>query len=127
MRVILTIFGAIVGMGLASGLHVLLGLLLGAFAGYALVELSLLRSQLRELQQELGALRKVIAQRPEPDAVRREGTGARESVSGWSAAAQPTPAASAPGTATPVAAASAVAVRAADSDEGRVPRTGGRI
>jgi uncharacterized membrane protein len=64
MRVILAIIGAIVGLSLANGSYALLGVALGAFAGFAAGELGALRTKLRALEAELVELRKSTAQQP---------------------------------------------------------------
>ena len=64
MRVLLTIIGAIVGLSLASGPHEMFGIFLGAFAGLGAGEFGALRGKLKALEEELGALRKEMAQRP---------------------------------------------------------------
>src|SRR5262245_24385116 len=86
MRVIVTIIGAIVGLSLANGSHELFGLLLGGCVGFGLVELGSLRVKLKELEDEVGALRKLAAQKPKRDADAQEGAaGATGQASGWSA------------------------------------------
>jgi len=62
MRVILTIIGAVAGLSLASGSHELMGIVLGAFAGFAAGEFSALRVKLRAFEGELVELRKSVAQ-----------------------------------------------------------------
>jgi uncharacterized membrane protein len=66
MRVVFSIIGAVLGLSLASGSHELFGLLLGAFAGFGIAELGALRVKLKELEDQLAALRKFAA----PDSVR---------------------------------------------------------
>jgi uncharacterized membrane protein len=109
MRVVVSIIGAILGLSLANGSHMLFGLLLGGLAGFALVELSSLRLQLKQLEDEVGALRKQVAQRlrsesaapksgvapqaagvQEPADTTHPATGVQQPVSGWSAAASAT-------------------------------------
>src|SRR5882757_445878 len=67
MRVFLAIIGAIAGLSLASGSHELFGIALGAFAGFAVGELSALRGKLKALEDELVALRKSMAQQARRD------------------------------------------------------------
>jgi uncharacterized membrane protein len=62
MRVILAIIGAIAGLSLASSSHEMFGIIVGAFAGFAAGELGALRGKLKALEEELGSLRKAMAQ-----------------------------------------------------------------
>jgi len=55
VRVLLAIIGALLGWRLAQGQDELLAPLLGAFAGYALVELAALRQRIGRLERELRA------------------------------------------------------------------------
>jgi uncharacterized membrane protein len=61
MRVVFSIIGAVLGLSLASGSHELFGLFLGGFAGFGIAELGALRVRLKELENELAALRKSAA------------------------------------------------------------------
>ena len=85
MLVVFSIIGAIVGLSLASGSHELFGVFLGAIAGFGLAELSRQRVKLKELENELGALRSLIAQQPRRE-IPDQAAGAA-APSGWSAAA----------------------------------------
>jgi uncharacterized membrane protein len=89
MRLIVSIIGAVLGLGLATSSHELLGLLLGACTGFGAVELVSLRDKLKQLETETGALRKQLAQlRGE---VRPRESAPEEPVSGWSTAASSGP------------------------------------
>ncbi len=81
MRVFLTIIGAVAGLSLGSGSHVLFSIALGAFAGFAAGEFSALRVELRALEQELAALRKSVAQLARREA---ESTAAKEPTTTYS-------------------------------------------
>lgn len=61
MRVVFSIIGAVLGLSLASGSHELFGLFFGGFAGFGIAELGALRVRLKELENELAALREVAA------------------------------------------------------------------
>lgn len=97
MRVVFSIIGAIVGLSLASGSHELFGVLLGAFAGFGLAEVGSLRIRLKQLEDELGVLRKLVAQQSRRESegqVRQSAadgqvpnTASPPASSGWSAAA----------------------------------------
>jgi uncharacterized membrane protein len=101
MRVVFSIIGAVLGLSLASGSHELFGLLIGGLAGFGIAELGALRVKLKELEDELGALRKLVAVQPRRATESQQGTADQSSTtppaSGWSAAAPraasgPTPA-----------------------------------
>ncbi|MBS0419018.1 MAG: DUF2339 domain-containing protein [Proteobacteria bacterium] len=62
MRVILAIIGAIAGLSLASSSHEMFGIIVGALAGFGAGELGALRGKLKGLEEELGSLRKAMAQ-----------------------------------------------------------------
>jgi uncharacterized membrane protein len=91
MRVVFSIIGAVLGLSLASGSHELFGLLLGGFAGFGIAEIGALRVKLKGLEDEVGALRKFVAQQPrrETDTQQRgaDQSSTMEPTSGSSAAA----------------------------------------
>src|SRR5882672_7040701 len=73
MRVVFSIIGAVLGLSLASGSHELFGLLLGGCAGLGIAELGALRVRLKELEDEVGALRKVVVLQPRRDTEGQQG------------------------------------------------------
>jgi uncharacterized membrane protein len=99
MRVVFSIIGAVLGLSLASGSRELFGLLLGGFAGLGIAELAALRVRLKELEDELAALRKLAALQRATES--QPGTAGQSSTtqptSGWSAGATSAPQAG-PGT-----------------------------
>ncbi len=58
MRVVFAIMGAVIGLSLASGSREVLGLAVGALAGFGIAELVSLRARFAELERELAALRR---------------------------------------------------------------------
>jgi uncharacterized membrane protein len=95
MRVVFAIIGAVLGLSLASSSHELFGVLLGGFAGFGIAELGALRVKLKELENELAALRKFAAFQSRPADESQRATAAQGSAtqptSGWSAAATSAP------------------------------------
>lgn len=91
MRVVFSIIGAVLGLSLASGSHELFGLFLGGFAGFGIAELGALRVRLKELENELAALRTGAALTRAAES--QQGIPGQSSTtqptSGWSAAAEP--------------------------------------
>jgi uncharacterized membrane protein len=61
MRIVSAVIGAFLGFALANGATGLLGILLGAFAGYAFVELITLRDRLADVEKRQDVLRKALA------------------------------------------------------------------
>jgi uncharacterized membrane protein len=96
MQVVFTIIGAVIGLSLASGSHELLGILFGAAAGFTLADLAALRTRLKELEGELGALRKLLAVQ-----AKRDSDGHSHTSDARPAAPAPPAAASTRSTATP--------------------------
>ncbi|HEU4624070.1 MAG TPA: DUF2339 domain-containing protein [Steroidobacteraceae bacterium] len=68
MRVILVIFGALLGMSLASGARELFGAAVGALLGVGIAETMAMRARMRDLERELTSLRKQSAARGTPSA-----------------------------------------------------------
>lgn len=96
MRIVLAIIGGFLGATLATGSRELFGFLLGAFAGFAFADLTVLRNRLRELEDEVSALRTVVARRTtRPEAQDRT----RDEEADWRATVRPDTTA-APGRAT---------------------------
>jgi uncharacterized membrane protein len=89
MRIVLSIIGAILGLSLATGSRELFGLFLGAAVGLGVAELAGLRGKLKELEDEVGALRKSAVRQARPEAEAPEGTEApsgamaREGTTEW--------------------------------------------
>src|SRR4030088_311970 len=100
MRVVFSIIGAVLGLSLASSSHELFGVLIGAFAGFGIAELGALRVKLKELEDELAALRKFAALQSGRAAEGQQGTAGQGSTtqptSGWSAGAPSAPPAGSP-------------------------------
>jgi uncharacterized membrane protein len=84
MRVVFSIMGAVLGLSLASSSHELFGVLIGGFAGLGIAELGALRARLKELEDELAALRKFAALQP------RRAAGSQQDAAGQSSTTQPT-------------------------------------
>jgi len=98
MRVVFSVIGAVLGLSLASSSHELFGVLLGGLAGFGIAELGALRVRLKELEDEVTALRKFAALQPRRASESQQGIAGQKSstaepTSGWSAAATATPAA----------------------------------
>jgi uncharacterized membrane protein len=110
MRLVLTIIGALLGFSLATGSHELFGLLLGAAVGYGVAELGALRVKLKELESEVGALRRLVAQQRKRDAETEESGADQGAPSGWSAAPESRKGPAAPASAPATTAAHAGAV-----------------
>src|SRR4030088_2303359 len=70
MRVIFSIIGAVFGFSLTNSSHELFGVVLGALAGFGAAEFAALRVRLKKLEDELGLLRKSVAQQARPEAER---------------------------------------------------------
>jgi uncharacterized membrane protein len=113
MRVVFSIIGAVLGLSLATGSRELFGVLLGGFAGFGIAELAALRIKLKELENELAAVRKLAALQPsraEKQRATADQSTPTEPASGWSAGApsaaraapDPTPAQVWPAAADPV-------------------------
>src|SRR5262249_39641354 len=87
MRIVLTVIGAILGLGLASGSLGLFGLLLGAGIGFGIAELVALRVKLGELEDDLGELTRSVAQHQRRQTEGQGAAAGQGTLSGWRAAA----------------------------------------
>src|SRR4030081_2346203 len=95
MSVVYSRPGGVLGRSLASSSHELFGVLLGGFAGFGIAELGALRVKLKELENELAALRKFAAFQSRPAGEGQRATAAQGT------ATQPTSARSTAATSAP--------------------------